>query len=146
MRSLGADHVLDYTKVDYTRAAERYDWILDTDSHHSLLRCRRALKHGGAYVTLGGSAWPLVVGLLVGPLVSLLSDRWSGLCLWWKPFRAEDIATITALIGDGRVAPAIDRRYPLAEVTDALRYVDDGKARGKVLVTVGTVSDETPGT
>jgi NADPH:quinone reductase-like Zn-dependent oxidoreductase len=136
VRSLGADHVLDYTTVDYTRAAERYDWILDTDSHHPLLRCRRALKPGGTYVTLGGTAWRIVASLTLGPLISLVSDRKSGLMLWWKPFRKEDIAAVSSLIADGKVAPAIDRRFPLSEVVEALRYVDDGHARGKVLVEV----------
>ncbi len=136
VRSLGADHVLDYAAVDYTRAAERYDWILDTDSHHPLFRCRRALKPGGTYVTLGGTAWRILASLTLGPLISLVSDRKSGLMLWWKPFRAEDIAAVAAMIADGKVAPAIDRRYPLSEVVEALRYVDDGHARGKVLVEV----------
>ena len=136
VRSLGADHVLDYTAVDYTRGAERYDWILDTDSHHPLLRCRRALKPGGTYVTLGGTAWRIVASVTIGALMSLVSDRKSGLMFWWKPFRKEDIAAVAALIADGKVAPAIDRRFPLSEVVEALRYVDDGHARGKVLVEV----------
>jgi NADPH:quinone reductase-like Zn-dependent oxidoreductase len=136
VRSLGADHVLDYTAVDYTRTGQRYDWILDTDSHHSLFRCRRALKPGGTYVTLGGTAWPLLVGIVVGPLLSLFTSRWSGLMLWWKPFGAADIEALSTLIADGKVVPAIDRRYPLSEAVEALRYVDDGHARGKVLLEV----------
>ena len=63
VRSLGADHVLDYTAVDYTKAAERYDWILDTDSHHSIRKVRRALRPNGMYVTLGGTAWPIIRGI-----------------------------------------------------------------------------------
>jgi len=135
VRSLGADHVLDYTKVDYTAGDERYDWIVDTDSHHSILRVRRALRPNGVYVTLGGTALPIIAGLVVGPLISLPSNKWSGLMLWWKPFRAEDMATVTDLIAAGKVRPAIDRRYPLSEVVDALRWVDDGHSKGKVIVT-----------
>ena len=135
VRSLGADLVLDYTKVDYTAADERYDWIVDTDSHHSILRVRRALRPNGVYVTLGGTSLPIIAGLIVGPLVSIPSDKWSGLMLWWKPFKAEDVATVTDLIGAGKVRPVIDRRYPLDQVVDALRWVDDGHARGKVIVT-----------
>ena len=75
MRSLGADHVLDYTTVDYTTTGERYDWILDTDSHHSILRIRRALEPNGVYVTLGGTRRPILAALIVGPLISLASDR-----------------------------------------------------------------------
>jgi NADPH:quinone reductase-like Zn-dependent oxidoreductase len=136
VRSVGADHVIDYTTVDYTRADERYDWILDVDGHHPMLRCRRALKPGGAYVTIGGSNATLLEALLLGPLLSLIGDRFLGLMIWWKPFKAADVATLTELIAAGTLRPVIDRRFPLAAVVDALRYVDDGHARGKVLVTV----------
>jgi len=136
VRSLGADHVIDYTKVDYTRSAERYDWILDTDSHHSILRCRRALRPKGAYITLGGTTRSIFAALLVGPLISMFSDRWSGLLLWWKPFNADDVATLNELIAAGKVKPVIDRRYPLSEIVEALRWVDEGHARGKVIVAV----------
>ena len=135
VRSLGADHVIDYTKVDYTRGAERYDWIVDTDSHHSILRVRRALKPNGTYVTLGGTAWPIVGALVLGPLISLFSDRWSGLLLWWKPFDPGDVARLNELVASGAVKPAIDRSYPLDQLVDALRYVNDGHNKGKVIIT-----------
>lgn len=134
VRSLGADYAIDFTAVDYTQERERYDWILDTDSHHPIRACRRALRPGGRYVTLGGGAVEIAAGLVVGGLASLGSDRKSGLMLWWRPFDAGDIATLSGLIDQGKLVPAIDRRYPLAEVVDALRHVDDGLARGKVLV------------
>jgi NADPH:quinone reductase-like Zn-dependent oxidoreductase len=73
--------------------------------------------------------------MLVGPLISRFSDRWTGLMLWWKPFNADDVATLRELIAAGKVKPVIDRRYPLSEVVDALRWVDDGRARGKVVIT-----------
>jgi NADPH:quinone reductase-like Zn-dependent oxidoreductase len=135
VRSLGADHVVDYKKVDYTKSGERYDWIVDTDSHHSLFSVRRALRPNGVYVTLGGNSGDIIGGLIVGPLMSLPSDKWSGLMLWWKPFKAEDVATVTDLIAAGKVKPVIDRRYPLSQIVEALRWVDDGHARGKVIVT-----------
>ena len=134
VRSLGADHVLDYRKVDYTKAGERYDWILDTDSHHSIRAVRRALRPNGTYVTLGGTTWPLIQGMVVGPLISLFSDRWSGLMLWWKPFDRDDLATVTDLIAAGKVRPVIDRRFPLSQVVEALRWVADGHAVGKVVI------------
>jgi NADPH:quinone reductase-like Zn-dependent oxidoreductase len=134
VRSLGADHVIDYSKVDYTRTGERYDWIVDTDSHHSMLRIRRALRPGGVYVTLGGTASPILQALLLGPVISLATGKRMGLLLWWKPFNREDLATLTALIAGGKVKPVIDRRFPLSQVVDALRWVDDGRARGKVIV------------
>ena len=133
--SLGADHVLDYTKVDYTKAPERYDWILDTDSHHPLRRVRRALRPKGTYVTLGGTTGSIFAALVGGSLISLFSDRWSGLLLWWKPFDPADVRTLQDLVATGQVKPVIDRRYPLSEVVEALRHVDDGRARGKVVIT-----------
>jgi NADPH:quinone reductase-like Zn-dependent oxidoreductase len=136
VRSLGVDHVIDYQKMDYTSTGERYDWILDTDSHHSIFRIRRALRPGGVYITLGGETGRLFLGLLLGPLLSLLSDRWMGLMIWWKPFNPADVATLKELIAAGKLAPVIDRRCPLTEVVDALRHVDEGRARGKVVITV----------
>jgi NADPH:quinone reductase-like Zn-dependent oxidoreductase len=136
VESLGVDHVLDYTKVDYTAAPERYDWIVDTDSHHPIRRARSRLRPGGTYLTLGGTASSIVQGVVVGPLVSLGSDRWSGLMLWWKPFDRDDLATILRLIAAGSVSPVIDRRYPLADIVEALTWVADGHARGKVVITV----------
>jgi NADPH:quinone reductase-like Zn-dependent oxidoreductase len=135
VRSLGADHVLDYTAVDYPRTGERYDWIVDTDSHHSILRVRRALGPNGVYVTLGGTSIPILASLVVGPLISLASSRWTGLLLWWKPFAPDDVETLKQLLAAGAVKPFIDRRFPLSEVVDALRWVDDGNARGKVVIT-----------
>jgi len=136
VRSLGADHVIDYTKVDYTKSGERYDWIVDTDSHHSIFRVRRALRPKGVYVTLGGETGKIFSGLVVGPLVSLFSDKWTGLMLWWKPFHRPDIETLKELIATGKLMPVIDRRFPLSEVVDALRTVDEGRAKGKVVITV----------
>ncbi len=135
VQSLGADHVIDYKKVDYTKTGERYDWILDTDSHNPILQVRRALRPKGVYVALGGSTLPLLAGIVVGPLVSLASDKWTGLMLWWKPFNPDDVATLKELIAAGKLRPVIDRRFPLSQVVDALRWVDEGHARGKVIVT-----------
>jgi NADPH:quinone reductase-like Zn-dependent oxidoreductase len=136
VRSLGVDHVLDYKKVDYTKSGERYDWIVDTDSHHPILRVRRALRPKGVYVTLGGTSMPLLAAMTLGPVITAATDKWTGLLLWWKPFNADDVATVTDLIATGKVKPIIDRRFPLSEVIEALRYVDDGHAKGKVIITV----------
>ena len=136
VRSLGADHVLDYSKVDYTRTGERYDWIVDTDSHHPILSIRRALRPNGVYVTLGGTARRIFAALLLGLVISKATDKWMGLLIWWKPFKVEDVETLKGLIAAGKVKPVIDRRFPLSEVVDALRYVDDGRASGKVVIGV----------
>ncbi len=136
VRSLGADHIIDYTAVDYTTTGLRYDWILDTDSHHPILRIRRALRPKGVYVTLGGMARPLIAALLVGPVVSAATERWMGLLLWWKPFAPDDVAKLKEMIAAGKLTPVIDRRFPLSEVAEALRYVNDGRAVGKVVIIV----------
>jgi NADPH:quinone reductase-like Zn-dependent oxidoreductase len=134
VRSLGADHVVDYTKIDYTKAGERYDWIVAVDAHHSLLAVRRALKPGGTYQTLGGNDLTILESMTVGPVMSAAGSRWLGLMFWWKPFAAADVETLKSLIAEGKLRPHIDRTYPLAEVADALRYVDESRAVGKVVV------------
>jgi NADPH:quinone reductase-like Zn-dependent oxidoreductase len=135
VRSLGADHVIDYTTVDYTKTGERFDWIVAVDAHHPILRMRRALRPNGVYVTLGGDTASILGGALVGPLTSRFSDRWTGLMLWWKPMHRPDVDTLKELIAAGKLRPVIDRRYPLDQVVEALRRVEDGHARGKVIVT-----------
>jgi NADPH:quinone reductase-like Zn-dependent oxidoreductase len=134
VRALGADRVIDYTKVDYTTTGDRYDWILDTDAHQSMLRVRRALRPGGVYLTLGGSDRSLFDALLIGPVITLASDKRVGLMLWWKPFQPDDVARLTELVEAGTVKPVIDRTYPLTQLVEALHWVDDGHARGKVVV------------
>jgi NADPH:quinone reductase-like Zn-dependent oxidoreductase len=136
VRSLGADHVIDYTTTDITTAGERYDWIVDTDSHHSMLSMRRALRPNGVYVTLGGTGLRILDALLVGPVMSLAGSRRYGLMLWWKPFNEPDIATVTQLIAQGVLTPRVDRTYSLDQVVDALKWVDEGHAKGKVLITL----------
>jgi NADPH:quinone reductase-like Zn-dependent oxidoreductase len=136
VRSLGADRVIDYTEVDYTQGGTRYDWILDTDSHHPIFRIRRALRKRGVYLTLGGSSLGIVSALAIGPLITLAGERQMGIPLWWRPFDAGDVSKLCELIAAGKVRPVIDRRYPLSEIVEALRWVDEGRARGKVVVTV----------
>ena len=136
VRKLGADHVIDYTHEDYTRGGQQYDFILDVKGNRSLFECRRALKRGGRYVMVGGPTGRIFTALFVGPLISLAGSRKMGLMLWWKPFRKEDVATLVELIETGKVAPVIDRTYPLGEVVTALRYMDEGRARGKVVITM----------
>ena len=136
VRSLGADHVIDYRTTDYTATGKLYDWIVDVDSHHSILRVRHALKPGGVYVTLGGNAIPLFDAMIVGPIVSRATGKRLGLLLDWKPFPKDDVAAVKALIAAGKVRPVIDRRYPLDEVGDALRYVAERRPKGKVVITI----------
>jgi NADPH:quinone reductase-like Zn-dependent oxidoreductase len=106
------------------------------DAHHSILRWRRALHPKGVYVTLGGPLSTLFVAGLLGLLVSRAGDKWTGMMLWWKPFKPEDVETLKELIAAGKLTPVIDRRFPLSEVVDALRHVDEGRAKGKVVITM----------
>jgi NADPH:quinone reductase-like Zn-dependent oxidoreductase len=133
VRSLGADHVIDYTTTDYTRAGVRYDWIVDTDSHHSVLAVRHALQRGGVYVSLGGDDAALL-SLIAAPVVGRAVGRHMGLMLWWQPCNREDVAGLGQLIAAGQLAPAIDRTFALDDVVSALRWVHDGHARGKVVI------------
>lgn len=134
VRSLGADHVIDYTQVDYTRTGERYDWILDVDGHHSVLRGRRALAPGGVYLSLGGPGRRMLEYLFVAPILNRIGDRHAGIMLAWTPFKAADVEYLLGLIATGALRTTIDRRFPLDQVVDALRWVDEGRATGKVLV------------
>ena len=136
VRSLGADHVLDYTAVNVLHSGDGYDWIVDVDSYLPITRVRRALRPGGAYVTLGGTSRTIFTGLVVGPLMSLFSDKWTGLLVWWKPWNPPDVAAVKELIAAGKLRAVIDRRYPLAQVAEALRYVEDRKPAGKVVITL----------
>jgi NADPH:quinone reductase-like Zn-dependent oxidoreductase len=136
VRSLGADHVIDYEKVDYTKAGERYDWIVSVDAHHSIRAARRALKPHGVYLTMGGDTGTIFAALGGSLLMSRFGDKWSGLMIWWKPMHRPDIDTLKELIATGKLKPVIDRRYPLEQVVDALRWVEDGHARGKVVITM----------
>jgi NADPH:quinone reductase-like Zn-dependent oxidoreductase len=134
VRSLGADEVIDYKRTDYTRTGERYDWIVDVDAHHPLRRWRTSLKPRGVYAAMGGSTAWMLSQLVMIPALKLATDKSMGLLLGWKPFAPDDVEEVKRLVAEGKVKPAIDRRFSLDEIVDALRYVAEGHARGKVLV------------
>ncbi len=136
VRGLGADHVIDYTREDYTHNGQRYDWIVDVVGNRPIFACRRALKPNGVYVLVGGPTSRIFGALLLGPLISLAGNKKLGLMMGWKPFKQEDVAYLKELIEAGKLAPVIDRRYPLAEVPEALRFLEAGQAKGKVVITV----------
>lgn len=134
VRSLGADEVVDYRTTDYTRPAQPYDWILDVDAHHPLRRWRQALVHGGVYLAEGGTARWFLSLLFWQPIMKLTTDKSMGMMLHWKPFNLPDVEEITRLVASGAVTPAIDRSFTLDKIREALAYVHEGHARGKVLV------------
>jgi NADPH:quinone reductase-like Zn-dependent oxidoreductase len=135
VRGLGADHVIDYTLGDHIRGRQRYDWIVDVAGNRSVFEWRRALKPRGVYVMAGGSTSRICGCLFFGPVISLAERKKMGF-LWWKPFNKKDVAFLTELVETGKIKPVIDRSYPLNEVPEALRYLEQGHARGKVVITV----------
>jgi NADPH:quinone reductase-like Zn-dependent oxidoreductase len=136
VRSVGADHVIDYKREDPIRNGQRYDLILDVVARRSMLEWWRTLNPGGLYVMLGASTALLLQGAFLGPLISITGNRKMAVMWWWKPFKQEDVAFLKELIEAGSVAPVIDRRYALGDVPAALGYLDEGNARGKVVITV----------
>jgi NADPH:quinone reductase-like Zn-dependent oxidoreductase len=135
LRSIGADHVMDYTREDFTRGGQRYDLILDVVAHRSVVAYKRALSPTGICVVVGGSVATTFQALLLGPLISRPGTKTVGLVMW-KPNDKGDLAILGELFQAGKVVPVIDRCYPLSEVSEAFRYLEKGLALGKVVITV----------
>ena len=133
MRSIGADQVIDYTQEDFTKNGQHYNLILDFAAYHSIFDYKRSLSTKGIYVIVGGSSARFFQTVFLGPLISMTGKK-MGLLLH-KPNK--DLAYMKELFEAGKVKPIIDRRYPLSEVAEALRYFGAGHARGKVVITVG---------
>jgi NADPH:quinone reductase-like Zn-dependent oxidoreductase len=133
-RSLGADYVMDYTQVDFTRAGQRYDVILGVNAHHSIAGYRNALSEHGTYVAVGGSAGRLLEVLSVGSFLSRLGRKRSTFFI--ANINQKDLVCLRDLMEKGKVVPVIDRRYPVSDAAEALRYLAEGHARGKVVLTV----------
>ncbi len=134
-RSLGADRVIDYTKEDFTKSGQQYDLILAANGNRSIFEYRDALRPGGIYVMTGGSTAQMFQALLLGLWISMLGSKKMG-NLAEKP-NQKDLIFMKELLEAGKVAPMIDRRYSFEEIPEALRYLEQGHARGKVVITVG---------
>jgi NADPH:quinone reductase-like Zn-dependent oxidoreductase len=133
-RSIGAVHVIDYTREDFTQNGQRYDLILAANGYHPISAYQRALSPRGMYVMTGGSTAQMFEAMLLGPWRSRKGSQKMGNVLA-KPNK-KDLAFMKELLEAGKVVPVIDRRYPLREVPEALRYLEAGHARGKVVITV----------
>ncbi len=133
VRSIGADQVLDYTKDDFAALGQKYDLIVASNGDRSIWDYKRALSANGTYVMTGGSNRQLTDALLFGPLLSRGRQKLGNLLV--KPNQA-DLLLLKKLCEAGKVKPMVDRRFPLSEVPAAVRYVEDGHARGKVVITV----------
>jgi len=135
VESLGADRVINYEETDVRANEERYDLILDTAAAHSFRTYRRLLKPGGRYVMVGGPARRFLKTAMLGPLVSRIGNRTYG--TFEMTPAVNDLSVLADHLADGTVTPAIDRTFPLSETADAIRYLEDGQARGKVVITTG---------
>jgi NADPH:quinone reductase-like Zn-dependent oxidoreductase len=133
-RSLGADHVIDYTRADFARSEQRYDLILGVNAHHSILDYRGALNPEGIYVAAGGGVFRVLQALLLGPILSPVGRKKMGFFL--ANINQTDLGVLKDLIEAGKIAPVIDKRYPLSDAAEALRYLAEGHARGKVVLAV----------
>jgi NADPH:quinone reductase-like Zn-dependent oxidoreductase len=135
IRSVGADHVIDYTRKDFTKTGQRYHRILDVAGGHSILDFRRALEPKGIYVAIPDSVAQLLQAMVVGPLMSLIGGQRMGM-LMWKPFKMQDVELLRKFIDADEVTPVIDREFPLHAVAQALRYQEEGLTRGKIVITM----------
>ena len=134
MRSLGADHVIDHTREDFTENGKQYDLILDVVAHRSVFAYKRALRPNGSYFFVGGSVATIFQILLLGPWIRRTTGKKIRI-LAVQP-NTEDVDFMKELSEAGKVTPVIDRTYPLSEVPDAIGYVGEGHAKGKVVISV----------
>lgn len=133
-RSIGADHVIDYTQEDFTKTGKRYDLIIAANGYHPILDYRHALKPNGIYVVLGGSMGQMLQGVVFGPLLSLAGNKtMKGLLT--HP-NQKDLLFLKELLETGKVIPVVDRCYPLDKVPEAIKYLMQHHARGKVVLTI----------
>lgn len=137
VRSIGADRVIDYTQEDFTKSGQRYDLIFDLVENHSLSTCRRVLNPKGIYIgagVVGSSMIGLLARLIAAPLLSrFVSQKF---VMFMARRSKKDLTNIHELMAAGKVTPVIDKRYSLSEVPEAIRYLEQGHARGKVVITL----------
>jgi NADPH:quinone reductase-like Zn-dependent oxidoreductase len=138
VRSLGADRVIDYTREDFTRSGERYDLMFDNAGSRSWSACRRVLEPQATVVLVGGPKTNRLIGPLghIGKakLAALLGSRKA--VFFMANLNKEDMEVLRELLEAGKVTPVVDRRYELSETADAFRYLGEGHARGKIVITV----------
>jgi NADPH:quinone reductase-like Zn-dependent oxidoreductase len=136
VKSIGADHVIDYTQEDYTSGAQRFDLIVDTVGNHSLSANRRVLEREGTLVIVGASESGNWIGPMARPIKALVLSRFVSqkLGMILAQMNTKDLDVLGDLMRAGKVTPVIDRRYKLGEVPEAIRYLETGHARGKVVI------------
>jgi NADPH:quinone reductase-like Zn-dependent oxidoreductase len=138
VRSLGAERVIDYTQEDFTQRGQRYDLVFDCVGNRALLACRRVLTPKGIYIAVGGPSGRWMIGPLARAITAPVLSRFVSqnlVTVLARPSR-QDLTIVHQLMAAGKVTPVIDRRYKLSEVPEAIRYLEKGHARGKVVITV----------
>ena len=136
-RSIGADHLIDYTREDFTRNPQRYDFILAINGYHSLSAYRRALTPQGVYVCGGGTLGQILQVMLFRSATSRKGGKQIRLVGRAKVLR-DDLVFLAKLLEEGRITPVIDGSYPLSHIVEAFRYVEENHAQGKVVITMKT--------
>jgi NADPH:quinone reductase-like Zn-dependent oxidoreductase len=138
VRSIGADEVIDYTQHNFTTSSQRYDLILDCVGNHSFSECRRVLNSDGRYVGVGGPHDPSMIVLLAQMIKDLLLSVFVSqkAIMFIAKSSQDDLILLGELIATGKLKPVIDRHYSLSEAPDAVRHVEEGHARGKVIIDV----------
>ena len=134
VRSIGADQVIDYTRKDFTQSGQHYDLILATAGYRSIFDYKRALSPKGIYVSTGGSEAQTYQAMFLGPFISMTGTKKMGATVGIQ--NQKNLVFMKELLEAGKVVPVIDRRYPLSEVAEALRYYEKEHAQGKVVITV----------
>jgi NADPH:quinone reductase-like Zn-dependent oxidoreductase len=139
VRSIGADRAIDYTREDFTKSGQRYDLILDCIGNHSLSAFRRVLTPTGTYIAIGGQSGPWMMDLFALVIKAFVLSRFVSQKLGMVLARPnqDDLILLRELIETRKVTPVIDRHYRLSEVPQAIRYLEEGHARGKVVITLG---------
>jgi len=145
IRALGADHVIDYTREDFTRGSARYDLILDVASTLSFRRCLGSLTENGVYLVIGHDDFGRAKGRILGSIprmlglmgMSLVNRHLPRAAGEPPPTKKDAMETLAAMLANGQLTPVIDRTYPLAEVPEAMAYLKSGEARGRIVIHVG---------
>ena len=133
-RSIGADQVIDYTREDFRQSGQRYDLIVAANAYHSIFDYRRALSQDGIYAMAGGGWAQILQAMLLGPFLSLIGGK--KMSLFMAKMNKNDLILLKDLLEAGKIVPVIDRRYALRDVAEAVRYLEEGHAKGKVVISV----------
>ena len=136
-RSIGADYVIDYTKEDFTRNRQRYDLIFAVNGFHPLSAYQRALSPRGIYICAGGTTPQIFQAMLLGPLMSRKNGK-KMTSMGIAKINQKDLLCLKELLESGKIAPVIEKSYPLSEVSTAMRYIIEGHAKGKIVVQIST--------